>query len=176
MKNSRFWIIVVTALALVVGTPRGSVSDEMPATLRSRIDTASVSVATAPEAISVVLDFAKILTLEAPARTIAIGNSGIVDGTLSDERTVVLTGRAIGTTNIIVLREAGREVLNLPVHVVPASRQLTTVYQGSKQQTFSRVGPCKPVASVGDDRGYFDAAQKQTRERQEFATGRAGGQ
>jgi len=96
----------------------------------------------------VVLDFAKILSFAQPARTIIIGNPGIVDGTLSDEHTIVLTGKAVGTTNMIVLGEAGVEVANLRVVVSANTRQLTTIYQGANQQVYSCVDTCRPVGNA----------------------------
>jgi hypothetical protein len=99
-------------------------------------------------AISVVLDFARIQTFEAPARTVVIGNPAIVDGTLNDEKTIVLTGKAVGTTNIIVLGEAGREIANLVVNVTPNRSQLTTVHQGEAQQNYTCAETCSLLPSA----------------------------
>ncbi|MBM6583668.1 pilus assembly protein N-terminal domain-containing protein [Microvirga sp. BT689] len=99
-------------------------------------------------AIGVTLDFARIETFEVPARTVIIGNPAIVDGTLSDEKTIVLTGKAVGTTNMIVLGEAGREIANLMVNVVPNRSQLTTVHQGEAQQTYTCADACRPLPSA----------------------------
>jgi Flp pilus assembly secretin CpaC len=96
----------------------------------------------------VVLDFAKILSFDRPARTIIIGNPGIVDGTLSDEYTIVLTGKAVGATNMIVLGEAGREIANMHVTVSANARQVTTVYHGSVQQIYSCVDTCRPIGKA----------------------------
>ncbi|WP_445502892.1 pilus assembly protein N-terminal domain-containing protein [Microvirga sp. G4-2] len=96
----------------------------------------------------IVLDFAKILTFDQPARTIIIGNPGIVDGTLSDDTTIVLTGKSIGTTNMIVLGEGGQEIANLRVNVSANARQMTTVDHGGVQQTYSCVDTCRPVGKA----------------------------
>ncbi|MXQ10687.1 pilus assembly protein N-terminal domain-containing protein [Microvirga makkahensis] len=127
------------------------------------------------QAIQVVIDFAKILTLERTAKTIVIGNSGILDATVNDERTVVLTGKAAGTTNMIVLGEDNKEILNTSVIVTPG-RQVTTVYQGLQRQTYSCFSACTPVLSVGDEAGHFDRARAQIQSRQEFATGNGAAQ
>lgn len=94
------------------------------------------------------LDFAKILTFDQPARTIIIGNPGIVDGTLSDETTIVLTGKSMGTTNMIVLGEGGQEIANLRVNVSANARQVTTVDHGGVQQTYSCVDSCRPIGKT----------------------------
>jgi Flp pilus assembly secretin CpaC len=96
-------------------------------------------------AIRVTLDFARVQTFEDPVRTVIIGNPAIVDGTLNDERTIVLTGKAVGTTNLIVLGEAGREIASLVVNVIPTRDQLTTVHQGETQQTYSCADACRPL-------------------------------
>lgn len=98
--------------------------------------------------IRVTLDFARIQTFEVPARTIIIGNPAIVDGTLSDEKTIVLTGKAVGTTNMIVLGEAGREIASLVVNVAANRSQLTTVHQGEAQQTYTCADGCRPLPSA----------------------------
>jgi Flp pilus assembly secretin CpaC len=95
-----------------------------------------------------VLDFAKILTFDQPARTIIIGNPGIVDGTLSDETAIVLTGKSVGTTNMIVLGEGGQEIANLRVNVSTNARQVTTVDHGGVQQTYSCVDSCRPIGKA----------------------------
>jgi Flp pilus assembly secretin CpaC len=99
-------------------------------------------------AIRVTLDFARVQTFEMPVRTVIIGNPAIVDGTLNDERTIVLTGKAVGTTNLIVLGEAGREIASLVVNVIPNRDQLTTVHQGEAQQTYTCADACRPLPSA----------------------------
>lgn len=96
----------------------------------------------------VVLDFAKVLTFDQPARTIIIGNPGIVDGTLSDEYNLVLTGKAVGVTNMIVLGEAGREIASMRVSVSANASRVTTVYHGATQQVYSCVDDCRLLGKV----------------------------
>jgi Flp pilus assembly secretin CpaC len=100
----------------------------------------------------VVLDFAKILSFPQPARTIIIGNPAIVDGTLNNENTIVLTGKAVGTTNMIVLGEAGKEIANLDVTVTANIHHLTTVHHGAVQKTYSCSGPCRPVSVPAENK------------------------
>jgi hypothetical protein len=118
--------------------------------------------------IGVKIDFARVLAFAEPARTIIIGNPGIVDGTLNDDHTIVLTGKAVGVTNLIVLGEGGREVLSATVSVTPSSYQTTTFYSGAAVRTYSCAGSCKPVLSVGDEGPHFNAAREQIKERQDL--------
>lgn len=117
----------------------------------------------------VTIDFAKILRLDEPASTIVIGNPGIADASVQDEKTVVLTGKTAGTTNLIILNEDGMEVANTMVRVSSDIQQLTTIFFGSKRQTFSCSPTCERVISVGDAAESFDAATQQIQTRQQFS-------
>lgn len=107
-----------------------------------------VEVAREQAPLPVTLDFAKVMTFNEPARTIIIGNPAIVDGVLSDEYNIVLTGKSVGATNMIVLGEAGREIANLKVVVAANSSHVTTIYNGSAQQVYSCVDTCRPVGKA----------------------------
>lgn len=141
---------ITLAAAFLLGTltvaGQGRADEELARPLAS---TGSiVSVGNDVSSINVTLDFARILSFREPARTIIIGNPGIVDGTLNDEATLVLTGKAVGVTNLIVLGEAGRELANLRIQVLANSGQITTIHNGTTQQTYSCVDTCRPIGKV----------------------------
>ena len=125
--------------------------------------------ASAQDLIDVTIDFAKVLRLESQYATIVIGNSGIVDATVEDETTMVLTGKAAGTTNLIVLDLEGREMMNTVVRVSSNVQQLTTIFYGGNRQTFSCAPTCEQVILVGDDPSVFQTATEQIQTRQTFA-------
>jgi Flp pilus assembly secretin CpaC len=127
--------------------------------------------ALAQDMIDVTIDFAKVLRLDEQAATIVIGNPGIADATVEDETTLVLTGKAAGTTNLIVLNQDGKEMINTVVRVASNVQQLTTVFYGSTRQTFSCSPTCEQVILVGDDPSVFATATEQIQTRQQFATG-----
>jgi Flp pilus assembly secretin CpaC len=152
MPNSlqlAFAVAALLACALAAGEGRADEMASLPPSGSARVGT---MVAKELSAVGVTLDFAKVLSFSHPARTIIIGNPGIVDGTLSDEHTIVLTGKALGTTNMIVLGEAGQEIANLTVHVGTNTRQWTTVHHGTTQQLFSCAGPCKPLVAPSESK------------------------
>ena len=134
---------------------------------------ASVTVAgvaaAADQTLDVTIDFAKVVKLSGPAHTIVIGNPGIADASMDDEKTLVLTGKTAGTTNLIVLSTDGTEVLNTVVRVSSDIRQLTTVFYGPNRQTFSCAPVCEQVVSVGDEKDRFEAATTQIQARQELS-------
>jgi Flp pilus assembly secretin CpaC len=125
----------------------------------------------ADETIRLTIDFAKILKLNKPADTIIIGNPSIADASVSDEQTLVLTGKTAGTTNLIAIDQDGAEILNATLQVASDIRQLTTIFYGPHRQTFSCAPVCEQVISVGDDPDTFNAAKDQIQSRQQFATG-----
>jgi Flp pilus assembly secretin CpaC len=127
--------------------------------------------AQASEVIDVTIDFAKVLTLEEPAKTIVVGNPGIADAAVEDDTTVVLTGKAAGATNLIVLNAEGDEIVNAVLRVSSNVQQLTTVFYGSQRQTFSCAPTCEQVILVGDEPDVFKTATEQIQGRQQFATG-----
>ncbi len=130
--------------------------------------TAAIAVA-AESPIDVTIDFAKVLKLDAPAQTIIIGNPGIADASVDDEKTLVLTGKTAGTTNLIVLDKDGNEVLNTTLRVSSDIRQLTTIFYGQDRQTFSCAPVCERVVSVGDEKQHFDDASAQIQARQDLS-------
>ena len=128
------------------------------------------------QGVDLTIDFAKIMTLERPAETIVIGNPGIADATVEDDRTIVLTGKTAGATNLIVLDAEGKEIVNVVVRVSSDVRQLTTVFYGSQRQTYSCAPTCEQVISVGDSPDRFKTAKQQIDNRLEFSAGQASAQ
>ncbi len=132
---------------------------------------AAAGPALAEDLIDVTIDFATVLKLDRPAATIAIGNSGIADFELKDEMMLVLTGKAAGTTNLIVLDQDGKEIESAVLRVSSNVQQLTTVFYGNQRQTFSCSPTCEKVILVGDAPEAFKTATEQIQGRQQFATG-----
>ena len=58
----------------------------------------------------VTVDQAKVFRVSRPAGTIIIGNPAIVDATIQDDQTLILTGRSFGVTNLIVLDANGNQL------------------------------------------------------------------
>ncbi len=144
---NRLHMLVVAAFFATASLPGIGKADEMRHKA-SQVVNSDLLAGRGAASIGVTLDFARILSFPHAARTVVIGNPAIVDGTLSDEYTIVLTGKAIGTTNMIVLGEGGQEIANLAVNVFASSSQVTTVYSGATQQIFSCSETCRPVPTI----------------------------
>lgn len=109
----------------------------------------------ADDMVKVELDQARIYRLAAPASTIVIGNPAIADATLQDAQTLIVTGRAYGQTNLIVLDEQGETITDVQLAVLAATENLVTVYKGVKRQSLSCLPECQPAAVPGDDGEHF---------------------
>ncbi|WP_407666806.1 pilus assembly protein N-terminal domain-containing protein [Microvirga roseola] len=172
MPSLPYTLIASLAAYISISVGGQSMADEPPPGGVPRPGVTSFGNATLGR-VGVTIDFASVLALAEPARTVIIGNPGIADGTLTDERTIVLTGKVEGTTNLIILGEGGREIMNTVISVSPSRSLTTTVYGGEESRTFSCTGACKPILSVGDEGYHFNRARDQMRDRQNFLSGGA---
>ena len=80
--------------------------------------TVCVSIARADEIIELKPGFAMLLRLQKSFNTVSVGNPEVADVVpFQTERAILLTGKAAGATNLIVLDEARNEIFNATVLV-----------------------------------------------------------
>jgi Flp pilus assembly secretin CpaC len=101
-----------------------------------------VSIA-AEESIQLVTNQARILRLARPADTVVIGNPEIADAVVQDSKTVVLTGKGFGVTNIVVMDAEGRAILDNPIIVGRDDAKITRVYRRVNVQMLSCTPFCE---------------------------------
>lgn len=154
MSKSALWVALCAVNCGVV-IPAHAIGQVPPMAAAEKIS------AQQSEMVGLVIDFAKPITLMRPANTVIIGNSAIVQASLSDDKTLILTGKMPGTTNLIVLDREGQEVTNLVVDVAVSDDRLVILHQGAGRTTFKCDGSCNPVLAVGDDPEHFDRAAAQ---------------
>jgi Pilus formation protein N terminal region len=118
------------------------------ATWATRAEEAAKTVALRP-------NFISTFTTDRPFKTILVGNPKIVEATVQDDRTVVLTPQAVGETNIIFLDERNVRITSINV---PSTRELGRV--GSR---FITKG-CSP-ASQPTDAGAITSTRSRRRNR-----------
>jgi Flp pilus assembly secretin CpaC len=106
-----------------------------------------VPAANADTGIHVVMNQARILKLARPADTVVVGDPAIADAVVKDARTVVLTGKGFGITNIVILDADGAAIVDDQVMVSRSVANTTRVYRRAFVQTLS----CTP---------YCETAQK----------------
>lgn len=88
----------------------------------------------------VFINQAKILKLDKPVSKVIVGNAEVADATVADSRTIVLTGKAFGTTNLVLLDSDGNALLD--------ERVLVSIDEGNTvrlfRQTDRKVLSCTP--------------------------------
>jgi hypothetical protein len=80
----------------------------------------------AADAIDVRLGNSQVIGPVGQMATVIIGNTGVADATLGGGGTIILTGKRLGNTNLIVLDESGQELLSSDLNVVPLDNRPTT--------------------------------------------------
>ena len=114
------------------------------------------------EKVLVTVDQAKVFRISRPAATIIIGNPSIVDATIEDEKTLVLTGRSFGVTNLIILDEKGDAVIDQAVVVRASETNTVRIYRGgNNRETLACAPVCEVTVTIGDNAGTFENASEQ---------------
>lgn len=121
--------------------------------------------AQAESRVLVEIDRAQILRLDQPAGSIIIGNPAIADAAVQDVRTLVLTGKSVGSTNLIILDADGKEVLNQIIDVLSPASAAMTMYKGPTRQSYSCAPVCEPTVKAGDGKEYFESLLAATQAR-----------
>ncbi len=104
--------------------------------------------------VSVKVNMARILRIDAPASTVIIGNPGIADITIQDPQTLVLTGKSYGQTNLIILDSSGNPIADTMIEVTQDMADVVTVYMGDKRQSYSCEPVCQSIIMMGDDPAF----------------------
>ncbi len=90
--------------------------------------------------LNVYMNHARVLKLDRPVSKVIVGNSEVADATVADAKTIVLTGRSFGTTNIVILDADGNAIVD--------ERILVSIDEGNTvrvfKQTIRSVLSCTP--------------------------------
>ncbi|WP_294644211.1 pilus assembly protein N-terminal domain-containing protein [uncultured Aureimonas sp.] len=124
----------------------------------------SLAQAESADGLTVPIDQARILRIPRQAGSVIIGNPSIADITIHDARTLVMTGRSYGITNLVVLDTAGEVMLDDSVVVSAAEDHSLRVYRQGTRQTFSCAPTCEPKVAIGDETGVFAGTVKQVQD------------
>ncbi len=93
--------------------------------------------------IEVTMNQAKIVKLDRPADTIVVGNPAIADASVQDARTVVLTGRGFGVTNLVILDLDGNPIVDEQITVTRDTASSVRIYRRANVQTMSCTPYCE---------------------------------
>lgn len=102
--------------------------------------------------IGVTMNEAKIVKLARPADTIIVGNPAIADASVQDAKTIVLTGKGFGTTNLVVLDTSGSPIIDEQVTVSRGDTNSVRIYRRSDVQTLSCTPYCEGAYKNGAEK------------------------
>lgn len=102
----------------------------------------------AAEQIVVPLNFAEVVPVDKPVATLVIGNPGVVEATLPDSQTIILTAKKAGATNVIAFAEDGTRLEDLQVQVLDAEATPTLVFNGPMREAYTCGTDCTLVGQT----------------------------
>lgn len=98
-------------------------------------------------ALQVPVDHSIRLNLAGVAGTVLVGNPAVADVTVVDSRTVYVSGRGFGLTNIVVLDRMGRTLYDGDVVVAGAPTSIS-VYRGAARTDFACADGCQATVRL----------------------------
>lgn len=110
-------------------------------------------------------DQAGLIRLPGDAAGVIVGNPGIADATLYDARTLFVTGKVFGRTNLIVLDDAGRVLYTSDLVVAQPESGTVQVFRNSgRPETYVCAPTCQAIPQIGDNQPWFDDMNRQRNE------------
>lgn len=93
---------------------------------------------------SVAIDQTARVNLKGSAASVIVGNPSVADVTVVDERTLYLSGRGYGITEVVVLDPLGRTIWQGEVVVTAPTAGAVTVYRGAHATDMACANACSP--------------------------------
>lgn len=112
---------------------------------------ALASASQAAPTLAVPIDQSARVALPAGTRDVMIGNPAIADVNIVDARNAVVLGKGYGVTNLLVIDQLGRTVLERQIVVSAPSTGRVTVMRGAKVQDYACGVGCEPNVAASAD-------------------------
>lgn len=115
----------------------------------------------AAQTVTVPANHTGLVRLPQDAATIVVGNPAIADAMLQGPRTLFVSGRVYGQTNLIALNADGQVIMATDISVTLSDRSHVQVVRAggegpARQYTYVCQPVCQAVLSIGDEhQGYF---------------------
>ena len=122
----------------------------------------------------VTVDRAKIFQVEDGAAAVIVGNPFIADVAMVDQNTVVITGKSYGTTNLVILDQDNKPIVDEVIQVRASEQGVVSVYRNSARATLSCSPVCEPTLRLGDAEETFQNTATQATSRNQLAEKAAG--
>lgn len=101
----------------------------------------------------VYMDHARVLRLDRPVSKVIIGNAEVADATVADARTIVLTGRSFGTTNLVLLDADGNAIVDERILVSIDEGNTVRVFRQTDRSVLSCTPNCEEHSSRANTGG-----------------------
>jgi hypothetical protein len=95
--------------------------------------------------LGVPLNQSVLVSLSGPAHNVFLGNPAIADVAMSDQRHVVVTGKTVGGTNLIVTDERGRTIFNREIVVGASGGNRVALVNGGAVISYACAPECEVV-------------------------------
>jgi len=125
--------------------------------------------------VMVTVDRAKVFRIEDGATAVIVGNPFIADVAMYDQNTVVVTGKSYGTTNLVILDNNQKPIVDEVITVRGSEDDVVSVYRKSARSTLSCHPVCEPILRLGDEETTFKSAAEQATSRNDLAVQAASG-
>ncbi|MGF1544482.1 MAG: pilus assembly protein N-terminal domain-containing protein [Parvularculaceae bacterium] len=137
---------------------------------------AAVAAPTAAEAgeIWLTMDYVEPYTLPKAAGQIVVGNPGIADVEVRNDRSLLLFGKGPGVTNLFIYDQEGEKLENLIVRVRALGDNMLTLQQGPIRTTYNCLSICEQTITVGDGQEGFSQTANQIEQKFLQATNTVG--
>jgi Flp pilus assembly secretin CpaC len=103
--------------------------------------------------VRVFMNHARVLKLDRPVAKVIVGNAEVADATVADSTTIVLTGRAFGTTNLVLLDEDGNAIADERILVSIDEGNTVRVYRQTERSVLSCTPNCEQHAEFKSTAG-----------------------
>lgn len=111
--------------------------------------------AAAADPFAVKVDQTVTLKVAGAANSVVIGNATVADVAVHDSRTLLVTGKAFGSTNLTVLDRAGNTIYTNQIVVGGEDDSGITIVRGQGTYSYSCFDKCRATPMVGDDPNHF---------------------
>ncbi len=97
----------------------------------------------------VYMNSARVLKLDRPVSKVIVGNSEVADATVADSKTIVLTGRSYGTTNLVLLDADGNAIVDERILVSIDESSTVRVFKSTQRTVLSCTPNCEQHSQTG---------------------------
>lgn len=125
--------------------------------------------------VQVALDQSRPITLPSSATGVVIGNPSVAGVSIQNDKLLFVTGRAYGSTNLIVVGPSGRPIYETRITVVPDETNVVMVTRGAATARLDCNPLCRRRPDISDDPNAFNQANEQINSRAAQASTGGGG-